>query len=332
MSNTVLIVDDSLTSMMQVRTILNNDGRLTVYQANDLEGALKAISEVSIDIVILDYNMPAMNGVEMAERLMVEIGTAKFVLLTADANNFVVNEAMEAGFSSVLEKPFSGDKLTQILEQLTPTPVSDLQRSALEEVAKIAVARAAKQFSQVVDDYVEFELTNIVVVPVDAIEETLKPTVPEGSLSVCQEIFGALEGRSHLILSKSEGNSHIEAMLGTAIEVDESNFELLEHDSVKEMANIIVSSAIRTMSYLIHERVNLGLPSIESGDGGDTFSPEFISNNYHVILLETTLHTKKTGITAVLLFTLTLPSLRKLVEQILPRSKKRRATDIFSGS
>jgi CheY-like chemotaxis protein len=68
--------------------------------------------------VVLDYNMPEHNGVEIAQ-LMGESGLhSKFVLLTANTQKSLISAAADAGFVHVLEKPINGEKIAALLSQV----------------------------------------------------------------------------------------------------------------------------------------------------------------------------------------------------------------------
>lgn len=114
----MLIVDDSATSRMLFRAHLPNQDNYQLFEADTMEAALEQGDKHHPHIVIMDYNMPDENGVEIALQMMARGVNPIFILLTANVQQAVLDSAKEAGFYSVLEKPINRLKITKILEDL----------------------------------------------------------------------------------------------------------------------------------------------------------------------------------------------------------------------
>src|ERR1035437_3848982 len=113
----ILIVDDSKTSRMLFKAFMPKDGRHQLIEAANFQEALDKMREESPGMVVLDYNMPEHNGMEIAE-LMKQAGlNSQFVLLTANTQKTLINAAHAAGFIHVLEKPINAEKITSLLTQ-----------------------------------------------------------------------------------------------------------------------------------------------------------------------------------------------------------------------
>lgn len=108
MKKRVLIVDDSASVRMFLKTILNMDGRFEIAgEAEDPFEAVKILkADKSIDVITLDVEMPRMNGLEFLQRLMKQrpIPTVMFSTLT-NAESLVGIEALKLGAIDVLQKP-----------------------------------------------------------------------------------------------------------------------------------------------------------------------------------------------------------------------------------
>jgi len=115
---TILVVDDSATSRLLFRVHLPVDEGHTVVEAADLATALDLAETARPQVVFMDYNMPDMDGVAMAGRLREHGCDAAFVLLTANVQQSVLDEARAAGFAGVLEKPVNRDKIVSTLRSL----------------------------------------------------------------------------------------------------------------------------------------------------------------------------------------------------------------------
>jgi CheY-like chemotaxis protein len=115
---TILVVDDSATSRLLFRAHLPPDEGHTVVEAEDLATAMRLAKEHLPRVVFMDYNMPDLDGVAMAGRMRAEGCDAAFVLLTANVQQSVLDEARAAGFAGVLEKPVNRDKIVATLRSL----------------------------------------------------------------------------------------------------------------------------------------------------------------------------------------------------------------------
>lgn len=114
----ILIVDDSATSRMLFKAHLPVGHPFGVYEAKDATSALDTASKHQFDLVVLDYNMPEQSGVDIAKLLIAKGMNAVIVLLTANAQQSVIDEAHLAGVPFVFEKPITHELVEQITQGL----------------------------------------------------------------------------------------------------------------------------------------------------------------------------------------------------------------------
>jgi two-component system phosphate regulon response regulator PhoB len=116
---TILLADDEENLRILVRTALEDPG-YEIVEAGDGAQALELAGRLYPDLILLDWMMPAMTGVEVARRLRANTGTAQIpiVLLTAKGQDEDRTQALEAGVSSYLVKPFSPRELMEHVEEL----------------------------------------------------------------------------------------------------------------------------------------------------------------------------------------------------------------------
>lgn len=117
---TLLVVDDSATARLLFRLHLPTAAGHAVHEAADAREALAVAREVHPDVVFLDYNMPDRDGVGIAHDLRAAGVADCFVLLTANVQQAVLDQARAAGFAGVLEKPVSREKIDAILGAARP--------------------------------------------------------------------------------------------------------------------------------------------------------------------------------------------------------------------
>ena len=118
MGKKILIVDDSATARLLVKMCLNKIGDFEIIEAGTGEKALELARLESVDICILDYNMPVMVGTELARELQKVCKEVSYILITANMQQAVISEAEDVGFSAFIEKPVDGKKISEALEKI----------------------------------------------------------------------------------------------------------------------------------------------------------------------------------------------------------------------
>ncbi|HEY3493490.1 MAG TPA: response regulator [Polyangiaceae bacterium] len=116
----VLVVDDSETIRTEVgRTLGPAD--FSVIEARDgAEGLAAARAHPDLSLIVLDVNMPVMNGLEMLDRLKQDAKTAPIpvLLLTTEAEDTLIARAKKAGARGWLIKPVKADTLLKAANQV----------------------------------------------------------------------------------------------------------------------------------------------------------------------------------------------------------------------
>ena len=122
-SDTILVADDSMTILAMVSSRLERAGYDVVTAARGDE-ALRLVEEDRPRLVLLDVEMPGLDGVEVARRIRADEALAGtfIVLLTSLSEASEVATGMAAGADAYLTKPFSPQDLQTQVEQLIGTP------------------------------------------------------------------------------------------------------------------------------------------------------------------------------------------------------------------
>lgn len=117
MKQKVLVVDDEDVLRMLLEDTLEELENVEIHTAENGAEALGKLIEETYDLVILDYMMPEMTGIEVLARLDEDTKKATpIMMLTAKAQDTDRNRAKEAGVSYFMPKPFSPMELLQIVE------------------------------------------------------------------------------------------------------------------------------------------------------------------------------------------------------------------------
>jgi two-component system, chemotaxis family, chemotaxis protein CheY len=115
----ILIIDDSKAMRMIVRRQLNEIGLSDsefLEAASGAEG-LTVIKEQQPDLVLSDWNMPEMNGIDMLEALNAEGIPVKLGFVTSESQASYKDRAVEAGAMFLISKPFNADTFRRALGQ-----------------------------------------------------------------------------------------------------------------------------------------------------------------------------------------------------------------------
>lgn len=122
MAKTILIVDDSATMIMSVKSTLQMNG-YTVETASDGVQALGRLKGgVKPDLIITDVNMPNMDGLELIRNVRTLPGFrfTPILTLTTESQAAKRDEAKKLGATGWLVKPVSGTDLIKVIKQVLP--------------------------------------------------------------------------------------------------------------------------------------------------------------------------------------------------------------------
>jgi len=116
----IVVVDDQMTIRSLVRTSLQQIG---ITNVREFPGAAEALQNVQVQpphIIISDFNMPNMDGLELlkALRANAHMNNTAFILLTGRADKELVARAVQFGANNYLVKPFTAAILKQKIEQV----------------------------------------------------------------------------------------------------------------------------------------------------------------------------------------------------------------------
>ncbi len=118
----ILLVDDSPTILTSMSVILESDGYVTETAANAENALDKIRNGLSPALVITDYHMPGMHGVQLIQalRTLQPLRFTPMLVLTTESQQEKRDEARKAGATGWLVKPVQADKLLQVVRQVAP--------------------------------------------------------------------------------------------------------------------------------------------------------------------------------------------------------------------
>ena len=114
----VLLVDDSRTIRAIQRNVLKQIGHENVAEAGDGLEALKHLEKERPDLVIVDWNMPNMDGITFVRKLRETDKKIPIIMCTTEAEKTRVIEAIKAGVNDYLVKPFTTEALEEKIARI----------------------------------------------------------------------------------------------------------------------------------------------------------------------------------------------------------------------
>ncbi len=116
----VLVVDDMSTMRRIVKNVLKQIGFSDLIEAENGQDALTKLKAGGFGLVVSDWNMPVMQGIDLlrAVRADPELKSLPFLMVTAEAQKENIIEAVQAGVSNYVVKPFTAEALQGKLEKI----------------------------------------------------------------------------------------------------------------------------------------------------------------------------------------------------------------------
>jgi len=117
----ILVVDDFSTMRRIIKNLLKDLGFSNIDEADDGATALPKLQSGGFDLLITDWNMPKMPGIELVKSVRGDnaLASMPILMVTAEAKRDQIMEAAQAGISGYVVKPFNAqalrEKLTKIL-------------------------------------------------------------------------------------------------------------------------------------------------------------------------------------------------------------------------
>jgi len=116
----VLVVDDFSTMRRIIKNILRQIGFINVVEADDGTTAWDILNKDKIEFIISDWNMPQMTGIELLRKVRAseEFADMPFLMVTAEAQQENIIEAVQARVSNYIVKPFTADVMKYKIEKI----------------------------------------------------------------------------------------------------------------------------------------------------------------------------------------------------------------------
>lgn len=116
----VLVVDDMSTSRGLITQALDEMGILNYRTENDGESAWRSLAQKPVHLVLSDFNMPRMDGLQLLEAIRTHKALARtgFILITGRADPETINRGVKLGMNNYIKKPFQTAQLKACIEKV----------------------------------------------------------------------------------------------------------------------------------------------------------------------------------------------------------------------
>lgn len=116
----ILVVDDMVTMRRIVKNILKQLGFANVEEAENGQEAMQKLRADSYGFVVSDWNMPIMTGIDMLREIRGDekLKTTPVLMVTAEAQQSNLVEAVQAGVSNYIVKPFTAETLQEKIAKI----------------------------------------------------------------------------------------------------------------------------------------------------------------------------------------------------------------------
>ncbi len=116
----ILIVDDMVTMRRIVKNVLKQLGFSNIDEAENGQDGLQKLKSSKYDFVVSDWNMPVMTGIDMlrAIRADEQLKAIPVLMVTAEAQHNILVEAVQAGVSTYIVKPFTAETMQEKLAKI----------------------------------------------------------------------------------------------------------------------------------------------------------------------------------------------------------------------
>ena len=113
----IMLVDDSRTIRNIQKNVLAQLGHTDVVEAGDGNEALNMLGQNPVDLMLVDWNMPNMDGITLVRKVREKDKATPIIMCTTEAQKDRVIEAIKAGVNNYVVKPFNVETLAEKIDQ-----------------------------------------------------------------------------------------------------------------------------------------------------------------------------------------------------------------------
>lgn len=293
MSTRLLICDDSNMARKQVARSLPDGWDVDIsFATNGAEG-VEAIKAGKGDVLLLDLNMPVMDGYEVLQAIVKEDLPTLTIVISGDIQPEAHQRVTSLGALDFIQKPVNKDKLTEILlsygifsvddavpneqkpeekriEDVKEThvevvhdtpdfePLAGPLRDCYQEIANVAMGRAGDLLARLLNVFVMLPIPNVNLIEVSEINMALTAVNKESISGVCQGFISSGIAGEALLLVNDSGFKDIAELMGR----EPPQTEQAELEVLMDMSNVLIGACLKGISEQLDIDFSQGHPMV----------------------------------------------------------------------
>ncbi|BAJ00319.1 response regulator [Shewanella violacea] len=271
MSIPVLICDDSALARKQMARTLPKEWDVDITFANNGAEGIEAIRAGKGEVVFLDLNMPVMDGYEVLQTIQQEDLPALVIVVSGDIQIKAHERVKALGALDFIQKPVSADAISNILQEygiltiaigdeVADSPMIEVDlRDACQEIANVAMGRAADLLAKLLDVFVLLPIPNVNVLEVSELTMTLKATEEHSKVSaLCQGFIGAGIAGEALLLFHDSSFKDMAKLMGLENPEDKNT----EIEVMIDTGNVLIGAFLNGISEQLHMKFSQSHPVV----------------------------------------------------------------------
>jgi chemotaxis protein CheY-P-specific phosphatase CheC/CheY-like chemotaxis protein len=269
----VLICDDSMVARKQAAKCLPEDWEVSVHFAKHGQEAVDALNAGKGDLLLLDLNMPIMDGYQTLEHIQNSDLNPQVIVISGDIQPEAHERVKRLGALDFIEKPLKADTLRKLLrkygiygngepdvEQQPTVDKLDVDiRDCYQEVTNIAMGQAGDHLARILNVFVRLPIPNVNLIEVSELHMMLQDIELKDQVSgICQGFIGpGVCGEALFILSDSSFGD-VANILGVEGEVDDQ----VQLELLMDAANILIGTCLTGLSNQLDLHFSQGHPIV----------------------------------------------------------------------
>lgn len=266
----VLICDDSLVARKQIAKCLPQDMEGSVHFAKHGSEAITAIRDGKGDLLLLDLNMPVLDGYGTLQQINeLQLGT-KTIVVSGDIQPEAKKRVADLGAIDFIQKPVSSEELAAVLTKhkflLTEEAASkknfeldEVVRDCYQEVVNVAMGQAGDHLARIMGVFVKLPIPNVNLIEVSELHMMLNDVEHgESTSGVCQGFLGdGISGEALFILSDSSFDD-VAKILKIPGEIDDR----LQLELLMDAASLLIGTCLSGIAKQLDMQFRQGHPVV----------------------------------------------------------------------
>ncbi|MEW9799329.1 response regulator [Alteromonas sp. CYL-A6] len=266
----VLVCDDSLVARKQVAKCLPQDWEVALHFAKHGKEAIEAIEQGKGQLLLLDLNMPVMDGYATLEAIKKAGYATRVIVISGDIQPEAHQRVTSLGAIDFIQKPVKPDVLHDVLKK---HKIFDAQedvateegllapdiRDCYQEITNIAMGQAGDHLARIMNVFVRLPIPNVNLIEVSELHMMLSDIEShEEVTAVCQGFLGpGIRGEALCILSDSSFDD-VAKILNISQEVDDQ----LQLELLMDAASILIGTCLSGLAEQMDINFSQGHPIV----------------------------------------------------------------------